>query len=400
MGKRKPEPMRIGGVPGIPAVTLYPPGSRKGNRFWICRGTVDGEPQEGTSEVEDPGGKEAAWQWWCRIVGQIRDQSRALRTDHPATLGELMDTWIAVNRPDRRRESYFTRLRDDPIAGPIRLDRVTEHDLHQAARRHYPDCKGQTLNRCAIGPWKTALNYAARQGWCAPVLCDRFPEAAVKPRRPAEGTGAKLIRTAAEMGERDMHDWLLFVFLQGWRISETLRPGADAIDFAKGRIRIFVSKGRRGLQKGVWKDLRLHPRVLAMLVQRRDDGLLAGGRIWPWPNEDGLRHELDSVLLRAGLARIVGHAKVKNGRDRKGNQRWRLQPRIVRQFTPHMARWDWENQTAEAGFDGHDQVAANTWTNPQSPSHYRHVSDHRARGVIEAVRLDPGEDSGSEKASA
>lgn len=399
MAKRKPDAaIRVKDVPGVPDVALYRPGSRKANRKWVCRGTVDGIPREATSEIADPKGEESAWQWWCGYVAALREEGAAVRTGHPTTVAELMDAWISINRPSRKREPYFTKLRDDPEVGPLPLDELTEHDLKQAALRLYPGCKGQTLNGNAITPWCTAITYAARQKWCRPLLVERFTEEAVAPRRPKPGTAERAIRAAADMGARDMHDWLLFIFHQGWRATESLSPPPDAINYTRGTIRVFVSKARKGRKQGVWKEVPLHPVTLAMFERRKSDGLMEADRIWPWRNRVQLRRALDPVLLHAGLAKIVGYRKVRSHRNRNGTWRYYQQPIIKRSFTPHMARHEWESQAAESGLTGHDMVDGNTWTNPNSPNHYRHVTDlHRRRiasTVSFGIETESGENSG------
>lgn len=404
MAKRKPAPSRMRASGDTPAVTLYPPGTRKGNATWICRGTACGKAREVASDRGDEAGEAGAWEWWRDYCATLCRQSGPVRTDRPRTLAELMDAWIAVNRPTRTRERYFLRLRNDPVAGPIPLSDVTEHDLRTAAQRLYPNCKGQTLNGCGLGPWKTALDYAARQGWCAPILVKRFAEQPVAPRRPKAGSLEALIRAADAMGRRDVRDWSLFAAHQGWRPTESLGPAPDAIDWEKETILVFVTKARKGDVQGVWKRVPLHPRTMAMFRQRRDDGLMDGPRIWPWRTRYQLYAALDPVLLRAGLARIKGY-RVYKVRRKNGTVETQRRAIIERFFTPHMARHEWGSQTAEAGLTGHDQADGNTWTSAKTPAMtYRTISEEHRRRIASTVRFEledeAGENVGEGRASA
>lgn len=405
MAKRKPKPIRLRANGDTPAVTLYAPGTRKRNATWVCRGTVDGHNREAASDRGGEASEAGAWEWWRDYCASLRRQSGAVRQGQPRTLTDLMGAWIALKRPSRQRVRYFEKLRDDPVAGPMPLVDVTEHDLHQAALRLYPGCKGQTLNGNAISPWTTALRYAARQGWCAPVLVERFTEEAVAPRRPKPGSMEALIRAADTMGRRDVRDWSTFIAFQGWRLTESLTPAPDAIDWENETILVFVKKARRGDVQGVWKRVPLHPRTMAMFRQRRADGMMDGPRIWPWHNRHQLYVALDPVLLRAGLARIKGYRVCKNGRRKNGKPRHVRKPIIERFLTPHMARHEWGSQTAEKGLTGHDQADGNTWTSARTPSlKYRTISEEHRRRIASTVAFDledeSGEEPGEAKASA
>lgn len=404
MAKRKPGKIRVGAtLDGIPAVTLFPPGARSGgrNRTWFARGTVDGVGREISTAVTDPKGQAEAHAEWAGYVRSLRVEGAALRPGRPETVADLMALMVEIKKPRKTQEAYYRKLERDPTLGPVRIDDVTSHDLHAAARRLYPKCKGQTLNRNALSPWSTAFRYAAEQKWCAPLKIERFDEEAVPLRRPEPGTPQRLVKAADDLGKRDERDWLVFDFHQGWRVTETLRPSPKDIDWTKHTIRVFVSKARKGKRVGVWKEIPLHPVVVEMFKRRKADGLMEGERIWPWKDRHQLYDAMDPVLLKAGLAKVVGHKTVKGGKNRSRRQR---KPVIVRYYTPHMARHEWGSQAAENRLSSYDMVDGNTWTNEKSPAIYRQISDESRQRIASAISFDldgdSGKETGKEKASA
>lgn len=59
--------------------------------------------------------------------------------------------------------------------GNIKLSAIKPGQIRILAKKLYPGCKPQTLNRQVVVPVSAVINYAHDLGWCPPIRIKRFP---------------------------------------------------------------------------------------------------------------------------------------------------------------------------------------------------------------------------------
>src|SRR3546814_446638 len=85
--------------------TFYKPGTRRGNRTFTVRGTIDGERHE--LRCERARTRAAAQEEWEALKRKIRE-------DHDvasATFADVMDAYIEAKSPSKNDRAYLAKLK-------------------------------------------------------------------------------------------------------------------------------------------------------------------------------------------------------------------------------------------------------------------------------------------------
>jgi len=188
-------------------------------------------------------------------------------------------------------------------------------------------------------PAAAVLHFAASE--------DRIPYLKIKKLTERQPEGRALswddAQTLIEKSEGDLHRWLVFIFYQGWRVTESLSLTADNIDFAAGELRVYVSKIRR------WKTVAMHDETAKVL-----QGVT--GKAFPWRD----RHHLYDALMP--FCKALG----------------------IR-FTPHMARHTFGTQLNAKDASPRDIVMVGTWRDPKSVMRYTEVDSARGKSILDRL---------------
>jgi integrase len=261
-----------------------------------------------------------------------------------------MQAYMDAKDPSRNDRRYLGRLKGAWLKGRkmklgnVPVGDIVQMDIDQAAAVLYPGARPSTKNRQAYAPAAAVLHYAAGSEIVPWRRIAKLREAEPETRRPLQGTAAALLDAA----EGIQGEFLLFLFLQGWRISESLGQRWEDTDLQARIFRVWVSK------VGKWKTIHMHPEVFLVLAQRsRDEGPL-----WPWRDRHDVYRWLRPLRNRAGV-----------------------------RFTPHMARHEWGSQQNEAGGTARDAMEGNTWTNVKSVMRYQAPSAEHGRKIASRVTI-------------
>lgn len=312
---------------------LYAPGTRKGNRYWIARITVDGRRAEVSTATAD----QAAAKRWAR------DFERRLRDDRPPRPGETVsfaraaDAYLAYRDPreaERRRVLRVAALLGKRIVGELR-----QADLVSVARLLQPRGAPATLNREVMRPAAAVLHYAARNGWCNWLRIELFREPRPKTRAVSIEAATTLIANADD----DLRLLLIWLFRQGDRISDALRVTWADIDLPAATVRMRIGKTDR------WRTAPLHLELIEILGNRDSKS----GRLFRWETKSGVYKPLRALCARVGI-----------------------------KMTPHMARHSMATWLVAAGVNLRTIMAAGGWQDVKSVVRYAasDVDEVRAAG--------------------
>jgi len=333
--------------------TFYKPGTRRGNRTFTVRGSIDGQRHE--LRCERATTRAAAQEEWEALKRQVREDSCLAS----ATFSDVMEAYVAARNPSRNDRRYLDRLAGAWVKarasafGKIPAGEIVQMDIDQAASVLYPGAKPSTKNRQAYAPAAAVLHYAAESELIPCRRVAKLKEEEPATRRPAPGAPAALL----EVSEGIQREFIQFLLLQGWRITESLKHGWENTSLKKRTFRVYVSKAKK------WKTIHMHPEVFLALAQRAQDE----GPLWPWRDRHVVYDWLRPLCKKAGV-----------------------------KFTPHMARHEWGSQQNEAGGTAKDTMDGNTWTNPKSVMRYQSPSADHARKIVERIQI--GAKSGAKNA--
>ncbi len=317
--------------------TYYKPGERKGYSFYAVRGWTDGKQHEirtGTTNKKGIGGAEEFWE-------HFKIRTRAERGAPPTRQTATFDDAVILYRQNRdlsvSEGRYIARL-EKHFSGRL-LSTITLGDLHHAARRLYPGCKPQTMNRQAIRPAAAVLHYASKSNFCSWIRVELFEE--IDPDRPLiyPEELEVLIEAARNRNDIELEALLTTFQRQGWRVTETITIDRDRIDWHRKSIERWVTKSKR------WRKTVIDDDVMALwkrLDKRRN------GRLFTYGDRKAVYRAIDAL-----------------GSDIH--------------FRPHMARRGFATSLNEAGTDTLDIMRSGGWEDPKSVAVYIRddVEQHR-----------------------
>ena len=209
--------------------TLIPPGTRKGNPFYLVRGTIDGREREVSTKTRD---KAAARQF-------AKDLERELLASGPPKPGELISfekaarlyaefrslDLDAATHPDAKR---INRLIAE--LGSVMLPDINHTRLVTAAKKLCPGLAHGRMNREVMRMAAAVLHYAAENNYCEWLRIKLFPEPEPETRAvslhtartviTSVGEGARPSRAGSNVEIRRL--LLLWMFRQGTRITQTV----------------------------------------------------------------------------------------------------------------------------------------------------------------------------------
>lgn len=362
-------------------IKIFAPGQRSRSRpnrwcvaeIWQCGKrryvTLDGvtDPEEARSIAAEylAAASAVAVEDECRRSTTGPDR----RLGAPATFGALARRYIADRRVGARERRHVERLVmcELPSLADMRLGDVELADVEptlgrEAASELYGHLSAPSMNRAGVSPFAAIVHFGAENNWMPYLKVKAFKSIdRVTPRLPGgEDDVEALLSAAAAASPRKMDRYkadhpyrfilLLFLFRQGWRISETLRLTWRQVDVAGGQfLDVLVDKGMV-----VKPSLPMHPQVREVLA-----GLPAGeptradkerrGRVFPWVDRHNVYRWLNPWCAEIGV-----------------------------HFRPHMARVEYASQLNDADQTAAAIAASCTWKGAQAVGRYIRTDARKA----------------------
>lgn len=312
-------------------VQYYSPGERGKNATIVARGYVNGKQYEVTTGQTNA---RLAKRHWKEFAAAINQSDRPGR---PQNFGEVANAYLTAMDASENTRRYVDALKRE--LGTMLIQDVRPADLAWAANRIYPTGVAATKNRQVYAPGAAILHWAAHNEWCNYIRVRKLREDEPETRRPLPGVETLLLANS----EGDQHDFLLFLFHQGWRVTESCNLACEHVDLRARTLGVYVGKARK------WKEVVMHPATFEMLCTRN----LTGKHVFPWRTRSGVYKWL-----------------------------WKLCKRLGVRFTPHMARHEFGGSLREVGGTGRDLKDLGTWTSTASTERYQHADSDHHRSLI------------------
>lgn len=255
------------------------------------------------------------------------------------TFAKIAAIYCETKNASKAQRGYIAKINRE--IGSMPIADIEQMHVDLAASRLYPGAANATKNRQVYAPAAAVLHYAAKSKLRDYIQISKLKESDPPTRRPSPHVRDVLLANT----EGHKRALLVFLFFQGWRISETLGLQAENIDVKRRTLRLYVSKAGR------WKEMPMHDATYEALCAMEDMPDI--GRVWPWRTRDGVYKWLRPLCRRLGVA-----------------------------FTPHMARHEFGGSLRQRGAGRRDLVDVGTWTSEKSVERYMSADAEHARDII------------------
>ena len=205
---------------------------RPGSPFWYVRGTFAGRAVYASTKERD----KADARRFARAV-EIKLARSAGEKCHADTFQDAAALYLEA-KPHNRDPWRANIERMCAVIGDRLLVDIRQHVLVDAANALYPNCKPSSKNSLVFAPAAAVLHYAAENDLCPYVRVKKLKERSPTSRAMRKEDAARLI--AAADGKLKL--LLVFLFTQGWRISDALRLQWTDIDLNAATVRYRISK--------------------------------------------------------------------------------------------------------------------------------------------------------------
>jgi integrase len=312
---------------------LHAPGTRKGNQFFIIRGTLHdatgrGHRFEARTRTTD---KVEADRFALAYVADLQKELDA-DAGPKRFFHEAADAYIALKKPRKLDLVAIQRLKDH--FGPKKLlTEVAPADFVAAANALLPQGSNAHKNRTVLTPGAAIMHYAAKQLWCPYLRFDRFKVSRKSSRKPAAaGTVQKLLE--ATTGHK--HLLLAWLYETGQRITDSVQLRDEQLDLPNGKAFMKSSKN----DDGAFIDL--SPALVSLLATTPR---CEGGKVFPWNSRWSVYKWLRKLVADLGL-----------------------------HYTPHLSRHALATDLRALGWDMRDIALRGAWRDERSAGRYVH--DH------------------------
>lgn len=336
---------------------LYPPGTRKNNRYYVAKGYIAGREYEVVCRDKDrkkTANRRDAEQFVRAFEKKVTTEAaKPKRQSDVLSFGDIADTYATARGISRNDERYLEKLKKAWLKSKgvylrdLAIADVRQKHVAEAANFLYHGRSNETKNRQAYTPAAAVVHFAADNGDCAYIVIKKLPEKEPETRRPAPGVAKLLLDSTS--GDKQL--LMMFLFYQGFRITESLKSREDKINLKEQTISFWIPKRKK------WKPIYLHDEVFRTLKARlpigRPDGL-----IFPWRD----RHEVYDWLGPLCMELDI-------------------------EFTPHMARHEFGSTMRENGAHPRDIADAGTWSSDKSTMRYSQAPA-RAKALLKTVKYD------------
>ena len=309
---------------------LWAPGTRKGNRKWLARGTVDGRRFEKVLEAKNStaAAKEAEI-----LVGSLR----AVGPDTVVPFEDAADAYMAGKDLGKQDIAYIERLKIHFKGTPV-SDVLGTH-LIAAAHALAHGTKNSNKNRAVITPASYVLHFASEQGWCQERRFRRLPTSRRSPRKPVPTSTMQLLLAKTDGEKRAFLAWL---YETGQRITASLEMMRDDIDLDRRIAKVTSDKTDDHGQ------IEISPRLAAMIEALP---VRQNGRVFPWGDRHNVYRWLKPLCKELGVS-----------------------------YTPHQSRHAMATDLRALGYDMKAIAELGLWRDERSAGRYVH---HRSSAAPE-----------------
>jgi integrase len=315
---------------------------RHGSPYYYIRGTLHGRSIYASTKERDKAGARR-----FKTALEIKLAQSTDRKCNAATFQEAAALYLEFRRPQKYDWVAIERL--CAVIGGRLLADIRQHVLVDAANIIYPHCSPETQNRKALMLAAAVLHYAAENDLCPYIRVKKLKEKRPEPRAMRKEDAARLI--AAADGKLKL--LLVFLFSQGWRISDALRLQWQDINFAEAKVRYHIAKTDE------WRETPLHLTTLNTLRnEAAQDAAPQIGRVFPWRGKTSLYRVLQPLCRKAAIF-----------------------------FTPHMARHSFATWLNAEGASTKEIMEAGGWRDHKSVMRYTHVDERRVRATINRIKI-------------
>lgn len=315
---------------------LVPP--RKGRTdFWYIRGTVAGRSINASTKARDEAGA-------LRFKEEFESRLKQAEADKhaPLTFGQAAKLYIAYRDPSRQDRRYIENL--VAVLGNTMMVDLKQHMLINAANSLYPQGEASTKNRSALVPAGAIIHYAAENNLCGYMRVRKFKEKSPEPRPVAKDIARALIASS----DGDLRTAIVFLFCQGWRVSDMLRMVWQNVDLNEGTVRYRIGKTDK------WRIKPLHADVLLLLSVAPK----TIGPVFPWKDRSALYRDLKPLCKKLGV-----------------------------HFTPHMARHSFATWRLNDGASPQEVMDGGGWESINSVLRYGKLNQKSIRAAVDRIKL-------------
>ena len=151
---------------------VYPPGTRKGNRWCIIKGRLNGRAIERTLKgITDPEEGRSIAREYSRAAAETARPDERSDAGHPQTFRELAERYAADRRISRHECAYINRLvcivikSRGQVLGDISIAELVPAIAREAAISIYGHRTAATMNRAGISPFSAIVHFGAENQW-------------------------------------------------------------------------------------------------------------------------------------------------------------------------------------------------------------------------------------------
>lgn len=277
---------------------LIPPGKRKGNRFYLVRGSVGGRRYEVSTATGDRG---AAATFRRNLLDAI-SEGRVPGPHEAVTFRRAAELYLEFRdlmpkHPDRGR---IARLGALPIGAKL-CGEVVQADIVEAAHTLLPAAAPATRNREVVAVAAAVLHYAEQNKWCKWLRVRRFKEPRARTRAVTPEVARLLIANVPPPKQKNGgHVWhrkllLTWLFRQGDRISDPLQVAWGDFDMEARTMDQRVGKTDE------WRSVPLDDEVWQLLINAPNE-VKRVGHVFPWRTRSGVYRWLRPMTRDLGVA--------------------------------------------------------------------------------------------------
>ena len=213
--------------------------------FWYIRGTLYGRTVEASTKARD---KKSAQRFKERFEIELAKADAEKRS--PATFRLAAEQYKAYRKPGKQDDGWINKLVS--VIGEYNLSDIRQHILIDAANELYPRTAPATRNRQALVIAASILHYAAENNLCPYIRVKKLKEKSPEPRALSKDQAMILIENA----NGPLRAILIWLFYQGWRISDILRVKWSDIDTKTATVKYRISK------TDDWRKMPLHSQTV------------------------------------------------------------------------------------------------------------------------------------------
>lgn len=205
------------------------------------------------------------------------------------TFAEAAKLFRAAGRTGR----FLDKIED--YLGATLVKDINAGVIKQMALTLYPGCSGASLNRLAVGPTMSVINFCAESELCPPIRVKRF-KAETKTKEPATLEWVQAFMETAT--NPHLAAFALFMYLTGARPGEATALQWDDVDLKAGRALIRQTKTETERKPHL-------PKMLVVALANLDR--IKGRGVFVYRRPPDLMWAWDETVKAAGIKRLTPH---------------------------------------------------------------------------------------------